>query len=179
MIQHRGGSTMTSDTAHASPSPPTAPAASPSAPASSGHLARLVRWALWCAFGCIAIIAAYFGLQWWNERRSQSITEDAFVEAHIINVAPEMVSGRIVSFRVDENDPVKQGDVLAVIEQVHYHDQVEQARGKLDLAEAELKRQEAALTKLKNEVPLQIDVADSSADEARAAVRAASGHHTL
>jgi membrane fusion protein (multidrug efflux system) len=50
---------------------------------------------------------------------------------------------------------------------------VEQARGKLDLAQAELKRQEAGLAKLKKEVPLQIDVAKQTlagarSDEARA-----------
>jgi membrane fusion protein (multidrug efflux system) len=50
---------------------------------------------------------------------------------------------------------------------------VEQARGKLDLADAELKRQEAGLVKLKKEVPLQIDVAQQTlaaaqTDEARA-----------
>ena len=96
---------------------------------------------------------------------SNSITDDAFVEAHIVNVTPEMVSGRIVRFLVEENDHVEQGQVLAEIEPVHYRDQVEQAQGKLELAEAELKRQEAGLAKLKNEVPLQIDVAEKSVEE--------------
>src|SRR4029077_20937746 len=104
---------------------------------------------------------------------THSITEDAFVEAHIINVAPEMVSGRVVQFLVEENDKVEQGQVLAEVEPVHYRDQVELARGKLDLAEAELKRQEAGLAKLKKEVPLQIDVAKQTVavtrtEEARA-----------
>src|SRR5262249_24935647 len=80
----------------------------------------------------------------------------------------EMVSGRVVRFYADENDRVEQGQVLAEIEPVHYRDQVEQARGKLDLAEAELKRQEAGLDKLRKEVPLQIDVAEQSLAAARA-----------
>src|SRR5262249_35486250 len=95
------------------------------------------------------------------------ITDDAFVEAHIVNVAPEMVSGRVVRFLVDENDKVEQGQLLAEIEPVHYRDQVEQARGKLDLAEAELKRQEAGLAKLRKEVPLQIEVARQTLAGAR------------
>src|SRR5262249_38940385 len=89
------------------------------------------------------------------------------VEAHIINIAPEMVSGRVVRFLVDENDKVEQGQVLAEVDPIHYRDQVEQARGKLDLAEAELKRQEAGLVKLKKEVPLQIDVAKQTLAAAR------------
>src|SRR5437588_5248434 len=155
---------MESDTPHAPPSSnsaPTTPVA-PSVPAPSGRLPRLVRRAVWCAAAGIAIVVAYFGILWWSYRSSHSITDDAFVEAHIVNVAPEMVSGRIVRFLVEENDQVEKGQVLAEIEPVHYRDQVEQARGKLDLAEAELQRQVAALTKLKKEVPLQIDVADKA-----------------
>ena len=122
------------------------------------------------------IAAAYFGFHWWTYRQSHSITDDAFVEAHIVNVAPEMVSGRIVRFHAEENDCVEQGQVLAEIEPVHYRDQVEQARGKLDLASAELKRQEAGLTKLKKEVPLQIDVAKQTLAGARTEV---TFHHQL
>src|SRR5437762_13915758 len=161
---------MASDTSHATPSSnsgPTAPVAPP-VPAPSGRLPRLVRWAVWCAAAGSAIVAAYFGIHWWTYRLSHSITDDAFVEAHIVNVAPEMVSGRIVLFHVEENHRAEQGQVLAEIEPIHYRDQVEKARGKLDLADAELKRQEAGLAKLKKEVPLQIDVAKQTLAGARA-----------
>jgi membrane fusion protein (multidrug efflux system) len=127
----------------------------------------------------MAIVAAYFGSVWWSYRVEHSITDDAFVEAYIINVAPEMVSGRIVRFLVEENDHVEQGQVLAEIEPVHYRDQVEQARGKLDLAEAELRRQQAGLTKLENEVPIQVAVAQSGIAEAEAAVGVAKANLTL
>jgi membrane fusion protein (multidrug efflux system) len=120
-----------------------------------------------------AIVVVVLVIRWGIFRISHSITDDAFVEAHIVNVAPEMVSGRLVRFHVEENDRVEQGQVLAEIEPIHYRDQVEQARGKLDLAEAELKRQQAGLAKLVREVPLQIDVATqtlagSRREEARA-----------
>src|SRR5262249_16565710 len=59
------------------------------------------------------------------------------------------------------------GQVLAEVDPIHYRDQVEQARGKLDLAEAELKRQEAGLAKLRKEVPLQIEVARQTLAVAR------------
>jgi membrane fusion protein (multidrug efflux system) len=123
--------------------------------------------AAWCAAGVVVLVAAFYGFHWFNFRASNSITDDAFVEAHIVNIAPEMVSGRIVGFHVEENDRIEQGQVLAEIEPIHYRDQVEQARGKLDLAQAELKRQEAGLAKLENEVPLQIDVAAETLAVAR------------
>src|SRR6266403_3562009 len=172
---------MASDPSHAPPSSnsaPTAPVAPP-VPAPSRCLPRLVRWAVWCAAGGIAIVAAYLVIHWWTYRLSHSITGDACVDAHIVNVAPETVSGRIVRFHVEENDRVEQGQVLAEIEAIHYRDQVEQARGKLELAEAELKRQEAGLTKLKNEVPLQINVAEKTVEEAHAAVSVAKANLTL
>jgi membrane fusion protein (multidrug efflux system) len=123
--------------------------------------------AVWLVVAALVIGAAYLGIHWWAYRNSHSITDDAFVEAHIVNIAPEMVSGRIVRFLVEENDRVEQGQVLAEIEPIHYRDQVAQAKGKLDLAEAELKRQQAGLVKLKKEVPLQIEVARQTLAAAR------------
>jgi len=151
----------------AAPPAPTVPTASPPAATPQHHFLPQVRWTLWCVAGGIVTVAAFFGIHWWSYRLSHSITEDAFVEAHIVNIAPQMVSGRIVRFLVEENDHVKEGQALAEVEPVHYRDLVEQARGKLDLAEAELKRQEAGLAKLKKEVPLQVDVAKETLAGAR------------
>jgi membrane fusion protein (multidrug efflux system) len=113
------------------------------------------------------LLVLVFAASWVIGRLTHSLTDDAFVEAHIVNVAPEMVSGRLVRFLVDENEQVEEGKVLAEIEPVHYRDQVAQARGKVELAEAELKRQEAGLTRLSNEVPLQIAIAEQTAAAAR------------
>ena len=118
------------------------------------------------------MIALLFVCYWWSYRLTHSITDDAFVEGHIINVAQESVSGRLVRFLVDENDRVEQGQLLAEIDPVSYRDQVELARSKVDAAEAELRRQEAA-TRLRLQVPIQIEIARrsaaaASADEAKA-----------
>jgi membrane fusion protein (multidrug efflux system) len=95
------------------------------------------------------------------------------VEAHIVNVAPQTVSGHLVRFLVEENDWVEQGQVLAEIDPVPYRDQVNIARGKVDTAQAELRRQEAALARLRLEVPIQIEIARrtlaaAQADQAKA-----------
>jgi membrane fusion protein (multidrug efflux system) len=104
---------------------------------------------------------------------THSITDDAFVEAHIVNIAPQSVSGHLVRYYVEENDRVEQGQVLAEIDPVPYRDQVETARSKVEGAEAELRRQEASLDRLRTEVPIQIEISRRSlaaarADEARA-----------
>ena len=110
---------------------------------------------------------------WWLKRVNHSVTEDAFVEAHIINMAPQAVSGHLVRFFVEENDRVEKGQVLAEIDSEPYRDQVELARHKVEAAEAELKRQETALARLRLEVPIQIEIArrtlaTARADEAKA-----------
>jgi membrane fusion protein (multidrug efflux system) len=95
------------------------------------------------------------------------------VEAHIVNIAPQTVSGRLVRFFAEENDRVEQGQLLAEIDPVPYRDQVNIARSKVETARAELRRQEAALARLRLEVPIQIEIARRSvataqADQARA-----------
>jgi membrane fusion protein (multidrug efflux system) len=147
----------------------TAPLDAPPAP----RRRRLLRL-LWLG-GLVAVagLALVLVYSWWSYRRTHSITEDAFVEAHIVNIAPQTVSGHLVRFFVEENDQVKQGQVLAEIDPVPYRDQVNIARSKVDTARAEHKRQEAGLAKLRLEVPIQIEIARRSlaaaqADEARA-----------
>jgi membrane fusion protein (multidrug efflux system) len=125
------------------------------------------------ALAAVAVWAFPSVYSWWSYRRTHSITEDAFVEAHIVNVAPQTVSGHIVRFHVEENDRVEQGQVLAEVDPVPYHDQVAIAQGKMDAAQAELRRQEAALARLRLEVPIQIEIARrtlaaAQADQAKA-----------
>jgi membrane fusion protein (multidrug efflux system) len=121
----------------------------------------------------LAALAILFGYSWWSYRLTHSITNDAFVEAHIVNVAPQTVSGHLTRFFVDENDRVERGQVLAEIDPVPYRDQVNISRSKVETARAEHRRQEAGLAKLRLEVPIQIEIARRSlaaakADEARA-----------
>jgi membrane fusion protein (multidrug efflux system) len=122
--------------------------------------------------GVVALALWFFG-SWWYQRLTHSMTDDAFVEAHIVNIAPQSVSGHLVRFLVDENDHVEQGQMLAEVDPVPYRDQVNIARSKVETAEAELHRQEAGLDRLRLEVPIQIDIARrtlaaAEADQSRA-----------
>ncbi len=156
---------------------PASPTPAPPQPVASGRLAGRTRWALIGFAIILAVVAGFFVIHWIVFRATNSITEDAFVEAHIVNVAAQMVSGRLVRFLVEENDHVQQGQVLAQIDPIHYRDQVDQARGKLDLAEAELNRQKAGLAKLNKEVPVQIAIAEKTLAASR--IEAAKAEETL
>ena len=147
---------MTEPTAAATP-PASPPAAAPSAP--RRFTLRRLFWP--AAMLALALVVGFFLFGWAAERLTTSETDDAFVEAHIVNIAPQMVSGHITRFLVEENDSVKQGDVLAEIDPTHYHDQVDVARGQLEAAQA-------ALDRLKEEVPIQIEIARRTLASAKA-----------
>jgi membrane fusion protein (multidrug efflux system) len=129
---------------------------------------------LWCRLlwpvvllGLLAV-AVPFAVSCFTDRFTHSVTDDAFVEEHIVNVGPQSVSGHIVRFLVEENDRVKQGQVVAELDPIPYQDRIDLARSKVEGAEAELRRQEAGLARLKLEVPLQIEIAQRTLAAARA-----------
>ena len=117
------------------------------------HVIGLVAAVTLAALTLLAVI------HWWQVRASLSITDDAFVEAHIVNLAPEMVSGRIVRLLVNENDRVERGQVVAEIDPISYRDKVNLASSRLEATRRELARQQADLARLRREVPIQIEIA--------------------
>ena len=64
-------------------------------------------------------------------------TYDAFIQAYIVNMAPE-VSGRIVELNVSDNQQVKEGEVLFQIDPKPYQLSVDQARAAVQGLEAQL-----------------------------------------
>jgi membrane fusion protein (multidrug efflux system) len=152
----------------------------------------------------LLVVASVPVMNWVEYRRTHSITDDAFVEAHIVNVGPQLVSGRIIRFLANENDRVGQGQIVAEIDPIPYRDKANIARAQLDLAQAELARQRADLDRVRKEVPIQIEIAkrtfaaaiadrgraeeslkytsdevEKGIDEARAGVKAAHASLTL
>jgi len=63
-------------------------------------------------------------------------TDDAQVDCHITAVAPQ-VPGYVVQLLINDNTPVKEGDLLVQIDARPYEAEVEQAKANLDFAEAQ------------------------------------------
>jgi membrane fusion protein, multidrug efflux system len=72
----------------------------------------------------------------WYVFTGRVTTDDAQVDCHITAVAPQ-VPGYVVNLLIDDNTPVKAGDLLVQIDPRTYQDEVDQAKANLDFAEAQ------------------------------------------
>lgn len=114
----------------------------------------------------VMLAATPFALGWLFYRFTHSITLDAFVESHLVNLAPQ-VPGHLTRILVEEHDTVVRGQLLALIDPVPYERQVELSRSKLSVAEAEVRAAETTLERLRDEVPRRIAIAEKEEAVAR------------
>ncbi|PKD38712.1 secretion protein HlyD [Methylomonas sp. Kb3] len=93
----------------------------------------------------IAIVlgAAATGALVWHINYQNPRTNDAMVRANIVGIAPE-VSGRIVELHVEDNQYVKQGDLLYVIDPRPYQARLDKAKAELLLAEKDVDSRRAS-----------------------------------
>ncbi|MBP3923685.1 HlyD family secretion protein [bacterium] len=81
----------------------------------------------------ITLLAAIFlggGFAIYENSKFQS-TDDAYVETTTVSVAPK-VSGHIEKVFINDNDPVKEGDLVAIIDDKDYKVKVEAAQARYD-----------------------------------------------
>ena len=82
---------------------------------------RIVKLALASVAG-VALFAGAgtYGAYWWNTGRYLQSTDDAYLQADYTTIAPK-VSGYIQAVLVDDNQPVKAGQILARIDERDLH----------------------------------------------------------
>ncbi len=83
----------------------------------------------------ICILGAAVGTTYWYLTRDYESTDDAFVEGHIVQIAPQ-VSGVVKKVHVDDNQEVKKGDLLVEIDSRDFEARLAQAQGALESAKA-------------------------------------------
>ncbi len=93
-----------------------------------------------------AIIFLIFGIYFTIHSIFYQSTDDAFVEGHIVSIAPR-VEGPVLKLLIDDNQLVKKGDLLLEIDPKDYDVKLQQAKAKLEEAKASLVRTENQVTK--------------------------------
>lgn len=108
----------------------------------------------------VLAIAAGLG-SWWYSSRGWESTDDAFIDAHMVRVAPQ-VAGRVLRVQVDDNQLVRHGETLVEIDPADF-------QAKLDQAVAAELNANAALSQAR----AQQGVAEATADQSLAQVKVA------
>jgi membrane fusion protein (multidrug efflux system) len=88
--------------------------------------------------------AGWYGWHWWSVGRFLEETDDAYLQADNVSIAPK-VGGILTAVPVDDNQPVTAGMVIAQIDDRDYKVAVDQARANLQAAQAEVQNLEAQL----------------------------------
>jgi membrane fusion protein, multidrug efflux system len=113
------------------------------------NLVRLTRKQL--VLACLALLiiagAGGYGRYWWSTGRFIERTDDAYVGGNVTVLAPH-VPGFVSQIRVADNQYVKGGDLLVMLDDRDY-------RAKLARAEAAVQRQQATLANLHAQYELQ------------------------
>jgi membrane fusion protein (multidrug efflux system) len=119
--------------------------------------------------GTVALfVLLFWGVGYLAQSLTHETTDDAFVEAHIVSVAPK-VYGRVKRVYVEDNQAVKAGDLLVEIDPQDLAVLLEQKRAALKAAQANLALLKAS-TGLRQ---AQIDTAHASTKQSTAEVAAA------
>ena len=88
--------------------------------------------------------AGRFGWHWWTDGRFEETTDNAFLQADKVMVAPK-VGGFVAEVFVADNQPVKAGQVLARIDERDYRVALLQSQADLDKSRASLEGVASAL----------------------------------
>jgi len=125
------------------------------------------KWLQRCALG-VAFLALVAGAITYYEMYLAPFesTDDAFIEGNVTAVAPE-VAGRVVRVLVNDNQPVKAGQVLLQIDSQDFDVKIAQARAALAQSQSRIAQAQA-----------QLAVDEANAEEATANVTAAEADAT-
>jgi membrane fusion protein (multidrug efflux system) len=83
-------------------------------------------------------------MAYWQYQMKHPSTDDAYVQAHVVNIAPQ-INGPIQAIYITNQQLVKQGDLLFMIDPTPFEIAVQNAEAKLDLTAQNVASLEAAI----------------------------------
>ncbi len=117
----------------------------------------------------VFVLIALGGLLWWLHARNFESTDDAFIDNHIVRLAPQ-IAGRVTAVFVNDNQLVQAGQPIALIDSAEVETRVAQARAQqaqaqaqVDNALAQIKVNQAAYAQAQADVASAKAPADNAA----------------
>jgi membrane fusion protein (multidrug efflux system) len=136
--------------------------------ANGARLAKLNSpWFVWPA-ACALAVLLYFGLHYLNFALTHESTDDAFIAAHVVSIAPS-VPGPVIAVHVLDNQMIHSNDLLVEIDPATFTTTAAQKQSSADAAEANYKVVLAALELMNAKVATAEATADQSKADADAA----------
>jgi membrane fusion protein (multidrug efflux system) len=117
---------------------------------------------------CALAVLLYFGLHYLNFALTHESTDDAFIAAHVVSIAPS-VPGPVIAVHVLDNQMIHSNDLLVEIDPATFTTTAAQKQSSADAAEANYKVVLAALELMNAKVATAEATADQSKADADAA----------
>ncbi|QRN55345.1 HlyD family secretion protein [Dyella caseinilytica] len=121
----------------------------------------------------LAVVAVVALAYWWIVGRFIQSTDDAYLQADSVTVAPK-VSGYVTDVYVGDNVPVKAGDPLVRLDSRQYQAALDQSKATVDARRADIERAQAGIQQQQaaiEQARAQLQVAQVSAKHAEDEVR--------
>ncbi|HTI81518.1 MAG TPA: HlyD family secretion protein [Acetobacteraceae bacterium] len=115
----------------------------------------------------IVLAAVALAASYWYATKDEVTTDDAYIDGHAITVAPQ-VSGTVIALDVTDNERVKAGQELLQIDPRAYEAARDQARGSLQVAEAQLADARISLDSAQVNYPAKLAAAHAQLAAAKA-----------
>ena len=93
----------------------------------------------------VVVLIAIFGLRAWNDARHYVSTEDAYLDAQVVRISPQ-IAGTIQKLDVNSNQPVNAGDLLVRISPDTILPKLEGGRAGVANAQAQLSEARSRVT---------------------------------
>jgi len=124
----------------------------------------------WFVRPAAAVLAVllYFGLHYLNFALTHETTDDAFIAANVVSVAPR-VAGQVSSVQVLDNEMVRSNELLVEIDPSNYATTASQKQASVEAEEANYKAMLAGLNLMGEKVATAKATADQSKADAEAA----------
>lgn len=122
--------------------------------------------------GSLLIVAAVVGIIYWLYIRQFETTDDAFVEANIVQISPK-ISAHIVKIHVKENQPVNKGDLLVELDANEFEAKLEKAKAELRAARALREKALANVALTKKTAKADLNQAISNYDTSKTSINQA------
>ena len=122
---------------------------------------------IWPATGVLAVLL-FFGLDYLVTAFTHESTDDAFIEGHVVSIAPR-ISGQVAAVHVLDNQLVRSNDLLIEIDPADYSTAASQKQSSADAQEANYKVVLAAFDLM----TVKVATAEATSDQSKADAEAA------